>query len=510
VRAALGAGAGRISRQLLTESTVLSLTAGLFGVVFAYAGLRLLLSRAGGTLPRLEEIAIDPLVLLFAFGLSLAVGLLLGWIPAVRHAGSGLAAALRSESRSSSHNRDTHRVSGILVVAQVALALVLLIGAGLMIRTFQQLGRVEVGFRDAREVQTAQITIPFTSVPDPVRIARRQSDILDRIAAIPGVTSVAFTSRLPMGGGFSMTDLLFPEGRSFTQSDRPKPRHFRFISPRLFDTLQIPIVAGRDITWTDVFERRPVVLVSENLARAEWGGPQQALGKRLRGSSAADQWRDIVGVVGDVRDSEVREPSRELVYFPVLVDRIYNNPTYVWPFVTYTIRSPRTGTPGFLDEIRQAVWAVDSDLPLANVRTMGDVLDTSMARASFTLLILALAGVTALLLGVIGIYAVIAYAISQRTREVGIRIALGAQRAEVLAMFVRRGLALTAVGVAVGLGGAAVLTRSMSSLLFEVRALDPGTYAAVTVTLVVAAVLAIYLPTRRAVRIDPVVALRAE
>jgi predicted permease len=510
VRAALGAGRRRIWRQLLTESTVLSVTGGMLGVAFAYAGLRILRRVAPGTLPRLDEIAIDPGVLIFALVLSVGVGLLLGWIPGARHAGSGISAALRAEGRSSSHSRDTHRLGGILVVTQVALALVLLIGAGLMIRTFQQLSRVDVGFRDGSKVQTAQITVPFASMPDPVLVARRQYDILQRIAAIPGVEDVAFTSRLPMGGGFSMTDLLFPEGRTFSDGERATPRHFRFISPQLFDTLRVRLVAGRDLTWTDVFDRRPVVLISENLARAEWGGPRAALGKRLRGSSAADQWREIVGIVGDVRDSEVSEPPQELVYFPVLVEDIYNSPTYVWRSVRYVIRSPRTGTPGFLDEVRQAVWATDPDLPLVDVRTMGDVLDRSMARTSFVLLMLAIAGAMALVLGVIGIYAVMAYAVSQRTREVGIRIALGARRTEVIGMFVRRGLVLTALGVAAGLASAAVLTRSMSSLLFEVRALDPGTYALVTVGLVAAAALASYLPLRRAAGIDPIDTLRAE
>jgi predicted permease len=510
VRLALGAGRSRISRQLLTESTVLSLVGGMLGAVCAYAGLQILLSRAPGTLPRLGDIAIDPRVLLCVFGVSLAVGLLIGWISGVRQTGLKLAAALRREGRSSSQTRETRRVGGILVVAQVAFALVLLIGAGLMIRTFQELNRVNVGFGDAREVQTAQITIPFASVQDPALVARRQQEIRDGVAAVPGVTSVAFTSRLPMGGGFSMTDLLFPEGKPFSQGDLPTARHFRFISPGLFDTLHVPLIAGRDLTWTDVFARRPVVLISENLARLEWGNPAQALGQRLRGSSAADQWREIVGVVGDVRDSEVSEPARELVYFPVLVDRIYNNPTYVWRSVTYVIRSPRTGTPGFVDEIRQAVWAVDSDLPLVNLRTMDDVLDRSMARTSFTLLMLVIAGTIALLLGVIGIYAVVAYAVSQRTREVGIRIAVGAQRAEVSRMFVRHGLVLTAAGIAAGLSGAVVLSRFLSSLLFEVRAVDPPTYVLATVVLVVAAVLACYMPSRRATKIDPIDALRAE
>jgi hypothetical protein len=273
--------------------------------------------------------------------------------------------------------------------------------------------------------------------------------------------------------------------------------------------LGIPLVAGRDFTWTDIYEKRPVVLITENLARQEWGSAEEALGKRLR-SGSQGRWHEIVGIAGDIRDWGPSRPLTEMVYVPILAEQIYNTPTFIGRFITYTIRSSRSGTPAFLDEIRQTVWAVDPNLPMVNLRTMDDVVADSMARTSITLVMLAIAGLMAVLLGVIGIYGVISYAVTQRTREVGIRIALGAHGGEVRGMFLRQGLVMTGVGIVIGLGGAVALTRWMSALLFEVSPLDPVTYIAVAGFLVIAAGLASYVPARRATRVDPWESLRAE
>jgi predicted permease len=507
IRAALGAGWRRIARELLTESAVLGVIGGLCGIGFAYVGLRAILAVAPANLPRREEIVIDATVLLFTLGLSLFVGLLFGTFPVVRYARPRLAAVLSSGGRWLSQSRERIRARAVLVVGQVALALVLLICSGLMIRTFLALNRVNPGFAAPDEVQTVGITIQQASVRDPELVVRRQNDILNGFAALPGVTSVAYTSAAPMDGGFT-ADLLFPEGKTFGEGNPPKGRQFRFISPAFFRTMGIPMVAGRDFTWTDIYEKRAVVLVSENLAHAEWGSAQQALGKRLRGSSSQDQWREIVGIVGDIRDWGLSQPLTETVYVPVLAERIFNTPISVSRSITYTIRSPRTATPGFLEEIRQAVWTVDSNLPLVNVRTMGDLVDDSLARTSATVMIMAIAGAMALLMGLIGIYAVISYTVAQRTREVGIRMAMGAQKGEIRRMFLKQGLWLVAVGIAVGLACAAALTRLMSSLLFGVSPLDPATYVAVSGILVVAAVSATYLPSRRATLVDPIDTLR--
>jgi predicted permease len=324
-----------------------------------------------------------------------------------------------------------------------------------------------------------------------------------------GVMAAAYISDVPMGGGVA-ADLLVPEGKVFAPGEPPRSTQSRFISPGVFATLRIPMVAGRDLTWSEIYEKRPVALISEGLARTEWGSPTEALGKRLRGSSSADAWREIVGVVGDVHDRGLSQPVLDTVYYPVLGERVYNSPVYVWRPITYVIRSSRAETPSFLEEIRKAVWAVDTNLPLVNIRTMGDVLGQSMARTSFALVMLTIAGGMALLLSLIGIYGVISYAVSRRTREIGVRIALGAEGSAVRRMFVRHGLVLAAIGVALGLGGAVGLTRWIRSLLFEVSPFDPATYAVVSVILLTAATLACYLPARRATTVDPIEALRAE
>ena len=508
IRAALGAGRGRIARELLTENLVLSVAGGLLGLGFAFLSLRFFLAVAPGNLPRLNEIVLDFPVLVFASGITVLSGLLFGLVPVVRYAGPRLTAGLRAGARTSGMSRDRLRTQGMLVVVQVGLALVLLVGAGLMIRTFQKLSQVDAGFERPEEIQTVRIDVPAPVAPDPQRVLRMQNDIKDKLAALPGVSSVASVSSTPMSG--NAVDLLTPEGRVFTENDRPRLTQFKFVSPDYFATAGITLVKGRDITWTDTYEKRAVVLISENLAQREWGSVENALGKRLRGGFVSDDWREIVGVVGNVRDSGLTEALTELVYVPLLVDRFQNIPTRVQRSVAYLIRSPRTGAEGFLDEVRETLRSVNPTLIPWRPLVMTDIFRDSTERTSFALAMLAIAGVMALLLGVIGIYGAISYGVSRRLREVGIRIALGAQHHEVQRMFLLRGLGLTALGVWAGLGGAAALSGWMSSLLFEVSPLDPATYAAVSLLLVLAALLASYIPSRRATRIDPMNSLRVE
>jgi predicted permease len=509
VRAALGAGRGRITRELLTESAVLSLTGGALGIGVAYICVQLLPAIQAANLPRIGEVAIDSTVVLFAAGISCLSSFLVGAIPVMRHSRPSLISALHSEGRWSSGSRQRPLTRGVLVVVQVALAAVLLIGAGLMIRTFRGMMNVNPGFSRADELETLRIQIPQASVADPELTARREQEILERLARIPGVISTALISDAPLAGGVA-ADLISPEDKVFGPGETPRPAQSRFISPGVFATMGIPLVKGRDLNWTDIYERRPVVIVSEDLAQREWGSPDRAVGKRMRGSSTTDQWREIIGVVGAIHDRGLNQPVVPVAYYPVLGERVYNNPVFVWRFVTYVIRSPRAGTPSLLDEIRQAVWAVDSNLPLVDPRTMAKVVEVSVARTSFTMLILGIAGVMALLLGLIGLYAVISYTVTERRREVGIRIALGAARGAVRSMFVRQGLVLTTIGAVLGLGAAVGLTRWMKSLLYEVSPLDPWTYAVVSMILLITAVLACYLPARRATRIDPAEALRTE
>jgi predicted permease len=308
---------------------------------------------------------------------------------------------------------------------------------------------------------------------------------------------------------FNSNDVLYAEDKVYNPGQIPPIRRFKFIAPGVFQTIGTPLVAGRDLTWTDLYDQRLVTMVSESLAREMWGDPRVAVGKRIR-EGMNDPWREIIGVVGDVRDNGVQEKATPIVYWPMLMKTFWGDDVRIQRSATFVVRSPRAGTEAFLAQARQAVWSVNANLPLALVRTLDDVYRQSMARTSFTLVMLAIAGAMALLLGIIGIYGVISYAVSQRTREIGIRLALGAQLRELKGMFVRYALLLAAIGVAIGLAAAAGLTRLMKTLLFETSPLDPLTYAGVAVVLAAAAALASYLPARRATTVDPVEALRAE
>ena len=507
-RAALGAGWRRIARELLHESLLLGLMGGVLGLGVAYGALKLLLAIGPETLPRLRDITIDPAVLGFTLLASLLSGLFFGAIPILKYSGPHLVTAIRSATRTSSHSRERHRARSVLVVAQVALALVLLVASGLMIRTFQTLRNVQPGFTRPGEVQMLRVSIPESVQADAERVARTYNEILEKVAAIPGVESAAMVSSAPLEG-FNSNDPVGAEDKTYDPGKIPPIRRFKFISPDYFRTVGTPLVAGRDITWTDVFDDRHVVVISDNMAREMWGSSQAALGKRIRVANI-DHWREIVGVVGDVYDDGVHEPASTIVYWPMMVSKFWGNERFVARSLTYVVRSERTSTDAFLAQVRQAVWSVNGSLPLALVRTLQDVYDRSMARTTFALVMLAIAGGMALLLGLIGIYGVISYAVSQRTREIGIRMALGVDHREVKRMFVRHGLVLAGIGIVIGVGVAAGVTRLMASLLFLVSPLDGLTYVAVSLVLATAAVLASYLPARRAAGLDPVEALRAE
>jgi putative ABC transport system permease protein len=511
IRAALGAGWSRIAREMLIESIALGMIGGALGLGLAYAALRILVARGPATLPRLGEIRIDPLVLAFALGVSLLSGALFGLIPILKYAGPRVATALRGVGRTFSQGRERHRARNTLVVVQMALALVLLISSGLMIRTFQHLRNIRPGFTHPEEIQILHAFAPAAIADQPERVMRSHQEVLDKLAALPGVTSVALADTAPLESFISPNNPIYAEDKPLAPGQIPPVRRFRMIAPGFFETMGTRVIAGRDFTWTDLYARRHVAIVSENLAREIWGDPRAALGKRIR-VGTTDAWREIVGVAEDVYDNGVQVKPPEIAYWPVLMDGWLFGSEH--GFVTgngmFAIRSNRTGTEALLAEARQAIWSVNGRQPVFLVTTLKELYDQSMARMSFTLVMLAIAGGMALVLGIVGIYGVIAYAVSQRTREIGIRIALGAQPSRLLGMYVRHGLVLAGVGALVGLAAAAGLTRLMSSLLFGVTALDPVTYAAVTALLILAAVLASYLPARRAMAIDPVEALRAE
>jgi predicted permease len=515
LRAALGASRGRIVRGLLVESVLLGVIGGALGVGFAYVGLRVLLAIGPANLPRLSEISLDSRTLGFAVVLSLLSSVLFGLIPALKYTGTRISAALGSIGRTASVSRDRHRVRSALVVVQVAIALVLLVSAGLMIRTFESLRTVEAGFTTPEHLQILRIFFSGSLVPDAERVTRMQNDIQDKLSSIPGVTSAAFGSAMPMEGfgsnlGVMNLGAIRTNDRADPESDTPAVRLFKYASPAFFRTAGTRVIAGREITWTEVYGLRSVVMISENLARELWGTPAAALGRHLR-QRPDMPWHEVIGVVQDVRENGVYQPAPATVYWPSMsahLNATAGRPNAIRQ-VTFIVRSERTGTEGFLNQVRQAVWSVNPSLPVLP-RTMRDVYEQSLARTSFTLVMLAIAATMALFLGVVGIYGVISYVVSQRRREIGIRAALGAQQGELKRTFVRHGLALAGVGVAIGLGAAAGLTRLMSTLLYGITPLDPMTYAVVPIILVIATVLASYLPARRAASVDPVEALRSE
>jgi putative ABC transport system permease protein len=508
IRAALGAGWGAIARELLAESVTVGVLGGALGVGFAYAALRLLIAFGPANVPRLDLIGIDWRALLFTLAISLAAGLGFGLIPAVKYGRARVAAGLRDGGRALSQGRERHRARNVLVVAQVTLALVLLISSGLMIRTFQALNRVDPGFAKPGAVLTMGIGIPEALVKDAAQTARMDEAILQKLSEIAGVSAVGFSNAMTMDGS-NNNDALYTEDRSYRENELPPIRRWKFVSPGFFQLVGRRTVAGRDLTWTDIREQRQVALVSENLAREWWRDPAAALGKRIR-EGPKEEWAEIVGVVADERDDGLNKPAPTVVYFPYYMKHLYVFTPFVQRFLVFGVRSPRTGTSGFLKAIQQAVWSVNPDLPLANVRTLEEIAQRSMARTSFTLVMLALAGGMALLLGLVGIYGVISYSVTQRKREIGIRMALGAQEQAVTRMFLRQGMLLIGIGVVFGLTAASALMRLMSSLLFGVEPVDPLTYGAVSAALVIAALVACYVPARRAMAVDPADALRAE
>jgi predicted permease len=508
VRAALGAGWTRLVRGLLVESVLLGLLGGALGVALAYAGVRFLVATGPANLPRLNEIFIDARTLGFVLILSVLSGLLFGLIPALKYTGQRTTLALRSAGRTISVSRERHRARNLLVVGQMAMAVVLVVSAGLMIRTFQALRTVDPGFTDAQRLQLMRISIPDSLVAQPEQVTRIQNEIVDKLQSIPGVKSAGFVSEMPMEGFDSDWDALYAQDKTYGPDEIPPLRLYKHMSPGFLQTSGARIIAGRELTWSEVYGLRPVVMVSENLAREMWGTPSAAIGKRLR-EFPSTPWYEVIGVAQDVRENGVQEKAPEIVYWPALLGDVHG-PKDVLRTVTFAIRSERAGTQSFLNEVRQAVWSVNSNLPLASVRTMQDVYDKSVARTSFTLVMLGIAGAMAMALGMIGIYGVISYTVSQRRREIGIRLALGAQRSDVLRMVLRQGARTALVGVAIGIAAALGVTGLMRSLLFGVSARDPMTFGAVAALLILVAFLASYIPARRAMLVDPLVALRYE
>jgi predicted permease len=505
VRAALGAVPARIARALLAESFVLGAAGSVLGLALAYAGVQMLVANGPSNLPRLQEISVYPPVLAFTVVVSLASTLLFGSITAlkaVRHVDMPAIGA----ARGSSAGRERSRTRSALVVAQVALAVVLVVSAGLMIRSFQALRDVDPGYRDPATIQLARIWIPRAEFEG--RFTRIEREIVDRIAALPGVSAVGFIDDVPivsvgMGISVAVENETVPGSAPLTR--------VKFVSPDYFAAMGTRLIAGREVTWSDIEAGGRVVVVSEPFARSLAAEPAAALGKRVRFDGRnQDAWREIVGVVQGIHEGGVYEAPTGMVYWPVRAESLFGSPVSESPSVTFAVRSERAGTASLAEEIRQAVRSVSASVPVGQVRTMQDLHAGSLGRTSFTLVLLAIAGGMALLLGIVGIYGVVAYVVAQRTREIGIRSALGAEPTQLTRMFVSQGLALGGVGAVAGLVAAGVLGRWMSSLLFGISSLDPLAYVAALAATIAAAALASYLPARRAAKIDPMNTLRAD
>jgi len=506
VRAALGGGAWRIARGLMLESLMLGLVGGVLGLAVAFAALKPLLALAPAGLPRIDGISLDGRAVAFAVGVSLVAGLALGLIPALKYAAPRVATALHG-ARAASQGRESRRAQSVLVVLQVALALVLLLSSGLMIRTFLALRSVEPGFTHAAELQTFRLSIPAELVSEPDRVMRMEKEILDTLAAIPSVGSASLASSMVMDGVRSAANVVSVEGVTGDPTAPAPLRRFRFVSPEFLATMGTRLVVGRDITWPEAYEGAPVAMISENFARELFGQPAAALGKRINGVDS--RWHEIVGVVQDVRDDGVAQPAPVIVYWPP-----YNpGSSFGGPVVrgmTIVLRSPLAGTAALMQQVQRAVWSVNAALPLASPRTMQDVYAVSLARTTFTLMMLATAGGVALALAVVGLYGVLSYAASLRRREIAIRVALGAQDHHVRRTFLNYGVGLALIGVVLGCVAAAAVTQLMTSLLSEVTPLDPLTYAVAATLLIAVAVIASYVPARRASAVDPAQLLAAE
>jgi predicted permease len=513
VRTAMGAGRGRIARQFLVESTTLGMLGGIAGLGLAHVGLNVLMASGPGNLPRMDEVSLDPTVLLFTLGISVLSGLFFGLFPVLRYGRMNLVSALKEGGRGAGTGRRRHRTLNALVVSQLALAIVLLVGSGLMIRTSLALKNVNPGFRNPEQALTLTLTIPGSEIPDLEEVSNTQETLARLFAEIPEMESVGLSSSLPMDGrgGF---DPIFIEDFPLAEGQLPPTRRFKWVGPGFVETMQNSIVAGRALNWADIHNRTRVLMVTENLAREYWGEPSAAIGKRIGTGFEPGDWREIIGVVGDVRDDGVAGDPVAIVYWPMILEGFWAEMRGDRPFVprtmSFAFRSSRVGTADLLDDIRQTMRSVNPNFTIADVRTMQDILDGSMARTAFALVVLGIAAAVALLLGSIGVYGVVAYVVSQRTQEVGVRIALGAEASRVTRMVLRQGFALAAVGVVVGLAAAYGLTRLMSAVLFGVNPADPLTYLVVSLGMTGIALLASYLPARRAAAIDPMQALRAE
>ena len=487
LRTALGASKSRVVRQLLTESLILSFAGGVAGVTLASWSTGFLIAIAPGDLPRLQSAHVDGRVLLFALATSIVTGILLGLIPAWRAGHLDLQKSLKEENASAPRQA----LRKALVVSEVTLALVLLCGAGLLIRTLWKLNSVNPGF-DPDKVLVAELVLPKTKYPD----ARKQTlffqQLIERIKATPGVESAGGTSNLPLSGT-NMVFLASVEEHSF-------PASFRAVSQDYFRTMRIPLLKGRWFDDGDTVESQPVVVINETMARQISTNNEEVLGKRIK-HGFKNQVAEVVGVIGDVKYAGLDQQTKSEMYVPFAQRS--------WPFMRIVART-KSDPSLVVGAIREAVRVVDKDQPIDKVTTMSSVVSSSIGGRRFYMELLGMFAALAFILAAVGIYGVVSYSVAQRTREIGIRVALGAQSRDVLGLVVKEALRLTALGLGLGLAGAFAATRVLRSLLFEVTPTDPATFICLSLLLTLVALLASYIPARRATKVDPLLALRWE
>jgi len=503
LRTALGARRGDVLRQYLTESVTLAIGGGLLGLGLAAVGVRGLLALAPADLPGILHIGIDGSVLAFTALVSVAAGLFFGVFPVFAHGGRDLSGSLKEGGRSSTTGRERHRLRSSLAVIQVALALVLLVGSGLMLRSFIALRNVDTGFQ-AAGLMTFRFALPGAEYPDADRVLTFNRELSERLGGMAGVEGVGMISGLPLSdsksaGPMEPLDHPYPEGELGPIVER------RSITPGYLEAMRIPILEGRAPVWTDQANQFRGIVISETLARAFWPD-ESAVGRLIRNQTSEFNW-EVVGVAGDVRFDDVQDEPLPLAYFPLLPGTPEEpEPTLSMDVVVRVAGDPLNAIAG----AREALRAVDPRLPMINPRTVEAVVEDSMASTSFTVLLLGIAAGIALLLGTVGIYGVISFIVSRRTQEIGVRMALGAPAKVVLRSVVGQGMILTGVGMAVGLVGAWALSRALASLLYGVTTTDPLTFGGTALLLGLVALMATWVPARRASRVDPVEALRME
>jgi putative ABC transport system permease protein len=497
LRMALGAGRRRLVRQLVTESLVLSFLGGALGLLLSYWGLDLLVAATREILPRAGEIAIDGTALAFALSITLLTGVLFGLAPAAQVSGTDLERSLREGGRSAGSGRAGRKLRGALVVGEIALSLILLVGAGLLARSFARLLATDKGF-DPDNVLSFSLSLPYGAYPRPDQQSRFFDQALTAIAALPGVGGAAAISELPLGGS-GTNGAFHVEGRSDPPGSEPQAEK-RIVTPDYFRVLRTPILAGRAFTAQDRPGSPSVAIINEALARRMFAG-QDPVGRRLEFNWDTTGWQEIVGVVGDVKQYGLQEEMLPTIYVPLA-----QRPASAMDVVLRSSLPPDQ----LLPVIRRQVAALDRDRPLIQVRTMQQVVADSVADRRLPMLILAGFAAAALLLGAIGVYGVVGYSVAQRTQEFGIRMALGARRGAVMRMVLGQGLRLALIGLLIGLAGSLAVARLIAGLLFGVTPADPATLAATSLLILGVALLACYVPARRAARVDPMVALRYE